>query len=315
MGGRALAGLGVERVTTARLISLWAEIQYRLSSIGITEAWLVPSYTNKETHGDIDVLVPDDPTSVDELRQVFSSRLVLVNGPVVTLDYENVQVDLIKTNRSHWAASQAFYSYNDRGNLVGAIFRNLGMKYTHRGLYWPLTVGTNQLTNSLISTDPDEIHELIGLKLTSHDTLESIFHWVAGSQYFDPEICQMSRRRSVDRVRDQKRPTYQAFLQWIEKTRPPPGPGTPDQFHQMICHRFPSIITERQTLCDQYQARLAQRDQIRNLISWERLAAVIDITGPEMSGFVQYIRDQPQSVLSNDAEIVRLYGEFTNEKN
>lgn len=46
--------------------------------------------------------------------------------------------------------------------------------------------------------------------------LEDIFQYVITSPFFHPDIYKLENRNNVSRTRDRKRPTYNAFLKWLD---------------------------------------------------------------------------------------------------
>jgi hypothetical protein len=48
------------------------------------------------------------------------------------------------------------------------------------------------------------------------NTLEDLFLYTASSPYFNREIYLLENRNHTSRIRDRKRPTYNAFLKWLD---------------------------------------------------------------------------------------------------
>jgi hypothetical protein len=224
MGGNALKAWGVERKEKVEFDVLVDEISTRLAQLfPKVRTTPVVAYADKTSFGDADILVASDhlPSNwIDQLKLGFSPQACLSNGHVHSFDYKNLQVDLIVIPEKSFEFSQNYFNYNDLGNLMGRVAHKMGFKYGHLGLYAPLRDGTHQYAELEISTDSRRVFEFLGYDFDRHQrgfkNLDEIFEFTISSPYVHRDIFLLDNRNHKARTRDAKRPTYTAFLQWLE---------------------------------------------------------------------------------------------------
>lgn len=128
MGGNALKGFGncVRRVNSQEFSQFSSEFMGILQTIAPESRFaIVPSYKNKKTHGDIDILVEKGSgVSGHLLKSLRESGVPVVkNGPVLSLAYKNtVQVDLIEVPVDEFDFALNYFSFNDLGQSLRACF-------------------------------------------------------------------------------------------------------------------------------------------------------------------------------------------------
>lgn len=162
MGGNALEEFGVRRFSKAELNYILPEVLYKLRKYSPVA---IPWYSNKESFGDLDLIT--DPLCYDDYETIANTldpyrERFKRNREQISVYYRGLQVDLIPTREDLKEVALAYYSYNDLGNLMGQVYKRLGLKYGHQGLRLPIYVGTNQILNILLSTNPAEIFEFGG---------------------------------------------------------------------------------------------------------------------------------------------------------
>jgi len=223
MGGTAL------NVTTTRLsreeyLRVQDEVVGILNSAGLScRVTAIPAYNTKESFGDLDVLT-SDKVSIEDITKVFNPTEIVVNGPCTSFDFQGFQVDLIYTPLEHFDFSLAYYSWNDLGNLVGRIFKKLGFKYGHKGLYYLLRVGKDHrvFREILVSRDLEKVLTFADLDYNKFqegfNTLEDMFKWVSASKFFHKDIYLLHNRNHTSRARYTKRKTGSDFLEWCRTT-------------------------------------------------------------------------------------------------
>jgi len=183
---------------------------------------VIPAYNEKASFGDMDILfTPSVEINKQLLMTAFGSAKdeVLHNGGVWSLVYKGFQLDLITTKWEEMDYALNYFSFNDRGNLVGRLAHKLGMKHGHDGLWFPVRSKDHTLGEVLLTLDPHEAEEFLDVPpppAGGFDTLEDIFENVASSKYFIPDIFLLENRNHTSRVRDRKRATYTTFLEWCK---------------------------------------------------------------------------------------------------
>lgn len=217
---------------------------------------IIPAYAEKPDFGDLDVLVAggqgySPATAYEALEGVEMVRNGDVTSIGVSTEAGIFQVDVIKVPADSFEFSLRYFSFNDLGNLIGRIAHKFGFKFGHLGLLYPIRDPENPsylLRDVLVTADFYEALEIIGYSAQGYRdalsgggfrTLEDIFQYAVSSPYSNPDIYLLENRSSIARKRDQKRPTYNAFLEWL-RTAP-----------QETVERFPwtdSTSAERKTL-------------------------------------------------------------------
>lgn len=231
MGGKALKNYETKRLGVKEYIKLTYEFEEIFCETFGFRPKLIQAYRNKKTFGDADYLIDSSklPSNwIDVLIALFdlSKEQIVRNGDVTSIGWKNFQIDLIKTNNID--AAYFYFSFNDLGNLIGRIFHKLGIKFGHTGL--SLIIRHKDRSDHIIkeiflTDDPKIVLDILGLSydtwLNGFDELFDLFKFVASSKYFDSQIYLFDNRSYKNRIRDQKRPTYNKFLKWIAKNNIP----------------------------------------------------------------------------------------------
>lgn len=250
--------------------------EYLAETLGVTST-TIPAYKNKESFGDIDQLVASDDLPPN-WKQILIDDLGLMageyvsNGNVFSIKFEEIQADLIRTPESECLASLFYFGYNDLGNLMGRIAHSKGVKLGHKGMFLVVRPRENQLEHVIgeifLTDDPKTILDILDLDFSKYghfDTIEDIFEFVAESKYFHPDIFLFENRNCESRVRDQKRKTYNAFIQWCEdnKNRFPAkterfegkfGYHIKEEFlNYVLINYFPDIKTKVDSMIDEFE--------------------------------------------------------------
>lgn len=216
MGGSVFPGK-TRRVSAEEYASLSATLNEYFAANGI-KSEIVPSYTAKQSFGDIDVVV-DNQHLLEGIPADFGSPFKR-NGNIVSFILDGCQVDLIGTPSKYFRSSIDYYSYNDLGNFLGRITRKLGIKYGFHGLHLIVKDGDQLVaTIELACECKSTLYEMLGISHhinTVPETLEDIFQIVTDSCYFDKEIFLLENRSHSSRIRDVERPNYIKFLEYIK---------------------------------------------------------------------------------------------------
>jgi hypothetical protein len=125
MGGHALK-IETLRKTTDEFNEIASEIIPIIKSELKTETFIAKCYHNKETHGDMDILVKfgsdqQNINLIDFIKNTFKPNDIYNNNGVVSFDYEYFQIDIIPISESNWEIAKVWYSYDPFSNLSGKI--------------------------------------------------------------------------------------------------------------------------------------------------------------------------------------------------
>lgn len=213
---------------------------------------------SKEDFGDIDIIVcgRDKRTLIEELITVKEYPMQK-NGDVTSFLFIDFQVDLIFTDESHYEYSCNYFDWNDLGNLIGRMSKQLGFKHGHDGLYYVLRNDDRIIKEFLLSTsylDILHILELDKIKFwKGFATYEELFDYVIRSPFFNPDNFKLENLNNINRVRDRKRKTYNLFLKYIqEKDIQSRGIRklTYEEKEEFVLNKFPHIRHQVQELKD-----------------------------------------------------------------
>ena len=229
MGGNALKNTNTRRYLRDEYEVLSKKIIHQLEGGSFFKGRMriIPSYAQKESFGDLDLLVEntehkDSLDIVEYLRQSFGPNELIANGSVISINVEELQTDFLICEPELFEVSLNYFSFNDLGNLMGRIAHKMGLNYGHDGLSYSVYHKENDslsLGKVFLSTNSEEIFEFLGFDyqrfVQGFSSLQDIFEYVAKSRYFDPDFFDLEKRDYRSRVRDQKRSTYNGFLTWM----------------------------------------------------------------------------------------------------
>lgn len=308
MGGNALKEPSI-RLGADKYYSLIRPVTTELERTqAFTRVGVIASYSEKESFGDMDILVCTDsgewPQGFKE-SSFLQNREVVWNGPVCSLGWDLIegrfQIDLILVPTLDYSVAAGYFAYNDLGNLLGIIAKSLGFKLGHKGLwkrFYHPDKPTELIYSVLVSKDWSEILQFLGIPTNwieywrvGLDSLEQIFRLVQSSKYYHPDLYLLENRNSVSRVRDAKRVNYNKFLAWCENQEPwsQYWPKDPGDFLQKAFDTFP-----------EFKVRFLEKSrewsrivQVKSLISGQKVRELTGIDGVELGKFMQLFKAVP----------------------
>ena len=283
MGGNAMKHFNVVRFNKDQYEELTAAIRgcfEQLNENTDDSVEIVPSYRNKESFGDCDILTDISSEEFEVELQKDKDFLILGkkrNGYVMSYamkfkNYEPFQVDLIRSTASNFSFNLNYLSYNDLGNLIGRIAAALGYKFGHDGLYlqaWFSHDGkqknvervkeegkTNEHAEykkeKLLFCDFDKAIEFLGFDSNrfreGFDNIEDILKFVVDSKYFCKDYFALENRNHDQRVRDRKRATYHAALEYFTNIEDKGRAATRAEFKKMVAREFPQVFTMKRKM-------------------------------------------------------------------
>jgi hypothetical protein len=219
---------------------------------------VAPAIKQKETHGDLDILVGVDSLEKDlgfnrrtyqdmlwdwrserlntsDFLERLSGHKPSVNSNVISFPYMGFQVDLTFVPLEDFYSSKNYNSWGDCSNLMGRVFHKMGLHFGHTGLsFW---IRQGMFDNNVTWSDNDHIYEKVILTKNMEDickiggfdyskweagfdTNEEVYRFVAESEYFKKELFAFENLNHINRVRNKKRPMYAAFVEWLETSNP-----------------------------------------------------------------------------------------------
>ena len=228
MGGNATKDFGTRRITKD-------EFNILTNKLKDPKYHIIKSYTNKESHGDIDVL---GTISFDEFESIIKTKFNILgivknhNEKSYALEFNSAkfQLDYIRTAPEYLTFNYNYLSYNDLGNLIGRIASSFGFKFGHDGLFIKEFFDDKGNTvdktvsyirhEKLISRDWDFALEFLGLDPKRYkegfNSLDDIFEYVCSSKYFHKNYYNLENDNNQKRTRDKKRENINKFNKYLE---------------------------------------------------------------------------------------------------
>lgn len=265
----------------------------------------IPSYRTKPDHGDLDLLIATAGYNPFDAAQALGAIEVVRNGPVTSIGVPvrpdmpavegNVfQVDLISIDEPSFSYAYGYFSFNDLGNLVGRTAHKAGLSHKHDGLYFFVRNEDHKFRDIILTRDYEVALHFLGYDVAAFkrgfDTLEDIFKFVAGSEFFNRDIYLLENRNAQSRVRDRKRRTYMEFLKYCEahpKLPAYPYPENKSYWIPRISEYFPGFQEEY----DQALAEIAERQALKNKFNGEWVASITGLEGKELGELLKKFKE------------------------
>jgi hypothetical protein len=338
MGGNALKNC-TRRYQSKEYHDLAKRLKDFISSeLGVLSV-VIPAYENKDSFGDIDILVMSDllPSNwKDKLKQKLNLAKdeYQDNGNCFSIKFEEIQADLIIIKEENFQSSLFYFSYNDLGNLLGRIAHINGVKFGHNGLSLTVRPRENMLDHVIgeieITKDPKTILGILGLDIKNYGKffdIEDIFEFVASSKYFNPDIFLLENRNCESRIRDKKRKTYMLFLDWCEKNKDrlnrakyPSKDGRygyhiKDEFYkEVILSRFPDIKTKVDSMIDDFELNR----EFRKVFNGDIVSKLTGLNGKDLGMFMRslvHILEPKELFIAHPEYVERVIKEEFEKKN
>lgn len=240
MGGNAIKKVGVEPVRISK--NAYNEVVRSVLSflnsleendVKPCEAKETKTFDSKDSFGDLDVLLCFDEVFLrDKFEVIFNefcngSKFKYVkNGPVTSFVFllkneESFQIDINYVPKSEFEITYNYHGNGDLGNFLGRIFHGIGLKFGHDGLWYIHKNDTYVVGEILLSNDFSEILKVIGLdfKDVKFNNNNEVYDFVMSSPFFHPNYFSFELRNHEARMRDRKRPSYTAFLNYMDEFR------------------------------------------------------------------------------------------------
>lgn len=245
MGGGALKNLpkGKEtrRYQKEEFDTLANALLPKIKKIFKTKIELVQSYKNKQTFGDMDILVynngfsidvenlPDDTNFSNEIKkliQELNPNEIHKNGNVYSFDYKQLQIDLIIVEKDNWESSKIFYKWGDLGNFMGKLFNSYGslndgdiiLKYGFDGIKSKL-IYKHKKKEVFLSKDNKKMFDFLGLDFNKFKeglkTNKEVFEFITTSKFYSNRVFQWDNLNNTNRERNRRRKDYYLFLEYI----------------------------------------------------------------------------------------------------
>jgi hypothetical protein len=288
MGGNAL-GFRTERLSPERYIEITTLVVDALLHSFYKRVVPTSPCPNKESHGDVDILVCESITSLDP-RAVFRSTAVVHNGGVTSFDFKGHQIDLIHVRPEHFEMATFFYGYGDVGMILGMITRTVGLKFGYQGL--SIVVHSHLIP---LSTDLTETLRFLGLDVhvwrRGFTTDEQVFAFITSSTLFRPS---MFRRRDDkwnhgERRALQDRTMFVAFIAYVEQNYPSetePARLSVEEVSQRAIDFF-----QKQSALDAVNEKIERGRKLKERFNGHMVMEITGMSGKEMGAFMAQCKE------------------------
>lgn len=235
---------------------------------------------------------------------------IIKNGYVYSFVYKDVQIDIIKVKSSEWETTRTYYAYNDLGNLMGRVSREMGFRYGSQGLFYSYKSKYGFYSQDVIvSMDVCKIFLFLGFDYErfemGFETLEDVFDFVISSRYFSVSIFQYENLDHTNRLRNRKRESYRKFLEYIEHLNNNVDVDRDEQYSRAL-ELFGAEFTDK-------LSELYFRDdvlyEIRQKFNGDIVNQITKLEGKDLGNFIFKFKQNCENfesfVLNNDAETVK----------
>lgn len=301
MGGKALRQTDTRRYAADEYHAFSEQVVSTLQSL-LPDARLqaVRAYRDKPDFGDLDVVVEnlDAKNRLEPLLVSLGITEVVKNGPVWSVGWGDFQVDLIFQASENWEFACNYFAYNDLGNLCGRIAYNMGFKFGHNGLRYVLRDGDYKVAELVLTKDHTEALTFLGYDPSRYaqgfDTLEDIFQYAMATEYYDPAYFALENRPYRERIRDAKRPTYNAFLEYVNRDGNNVARDNPlDKDEQLTRAKitFPAFGAALARTMENHDRHKLVKVKFNGSV----VSRVTGLEGKDLGGFMQLLREDAET--------------------
>jgi hypothetical protein len=254
MGGLLLPlwGLPEKRIGREDYERIAREVEMKLLT-QYPRAEALRTFAMKENFGDLDVICDvnnGEKPLLDFVKREFHPS-PHKNGQTISFPYENsFQVDLISVGKENFAVARDYLAW-ETGCAMGVVANAVGLRFGWDGLHlkYPLNLISPELPAYdfflvTFEKDPGLIFTLLGFDYFRFQqgfaAKEDLFKWIEDSRYFDPKIFNLDELNSQNRIRNSKRPTYNALVEWVRDKEPKSRPSK-SEMRDYIIRNYPHV--------------------------------------------------------------------------
>jgi hypothetical protein len=300
MGGNALKNCKLRRRNRQEYKALESEVINKLSDLFST--FRIPRYfDDKADFGDIDILyLPNEQFSVDEVAKRLESNEYVRNGLIVSFEYRNFQVDLIRTGLSEMEISYVYFSWSNFGKLIGIICAYHDLSFGNSGLWYNMMFDDADQRKILLSQDPVMIFNFLGLdydafKIGFKNELD-MFQYVSGCKLYHRSIFLDEGNNTFPKKRSE---TFGKFANAI----PDNGLPEPSVDFMDVLNYF-SKVDEYISTLNEYNRNKTIKQRFNGRIVGE----ITGLTDRKLGDFMKHLRSINNFIdfiLNNDPEAIK----------
>lgn len=331
MGGQALKNTFTRRYQKEEFEQITPVIKEKLLKV-FPKVDMPKYFKSKPSFGDADFVCMATDKNVDFEKffiEEFQSKEIFKNGHVYSIEYKELQVDVIITQQKAYETSLNYFAFNDLGNLIGKVAHKFGLKWGFRGLEYVYRIDGKVLGEINVTKNYRDALEFLGFDVETYDrgfdNLDEIFDFVTSSRYFNPWLYDFETLNRINRERDQKRATYASFVEHVA----PMKEAGKEAYHYfyydkkvylgLIDHYFPGFLEQYREL----EKKEERKRNVSELFNGNMLIEEFNITGKELGNailqFKSYFSDNTafeDYILetNNKAEILQKFAQINKLK-
>jgi hypothetical protein len=253
------------------------------------------AYSEKESHGDLDVIVAlkEEYANInlqDFLNSIFDIKFIHQNSNCLSCLIQDHQIDFIFVDQVSFYAECAFRDFSPFGNIFSRLLKQLEVSWKTAGLFYIFRGGENDsYKKGIFLTDSfDKILRLGGLNPELYGRFEKesqIFDYVCSSRYFRKSIYALENLNHVNRKRDAVRPDYNRFNAYIQDKRDS-SYILPEKNEMVgiLCSKFPNLFGEIQKCHEEIRQESLQK----HFFSGDLVAGITGLQGVELGKAMSY---------------------------
>jgi len=259
----------------------------------------------KKDFGDIDFLCYSSLKRDENLKEVilnmqnslFTFKGKTVNGNIYSLAFDNYQIDIIYVDPELRNVAYYYFCDNDRGNLIGSIYHQLGFSYGHEGLFLKL-----EDTKILLSTSTKKILQFLEcddifinkIFNDGFETFEEMFEDITKIPYFNHEYFKFINLNNKNRSRNIKRSTFNNFLNYLEDK----NFNSPEPHADYMKIKSLSFFNKEK----EYIKVLNEREKnkvTRKMFSGDLVSEITGLSGRDLGNFIVYFKYNNKKLFEN----------------
>jgi hypothetical protein len=190
--------------------------------------------------------------------------------------------------------ASCYFRNSDMGNLVGRVSHAMAVSLRHDGLVYYFRDGDYKFREIVLTRNYAEALRFLGYDVQRYfegfEDLEEIFQYVASTPFFNSSIYLLENRNAQARVRDRKRPTYNAFLKWCEchsNLSAFEFPADKKAWHARLVEFFPQFEGEYQQAVDD----LARQRALKERFNGDFVSKLTGLQGKELGGLMKRFKE------------------------
>lgn len=298
MGGAATKNWNTHRLQKRQYDDVVADVIPKLRG-ALPTCFIEPvlSYASKHDFGDLDIVVSGISMEdmIKTIDEVFNPVGSVRNGNVYSWVYEQdrirFQVDVIVCEPEWVQFALNYFNYNDVGNMIGVVAKNVGLKLAFDGLKYRYHYPRDNpvfVTDITITHNWQEAMDLLDyghydyVKQT-FNAPNDLYNFITSSAYFGSVMFQWSSLNNQNRTRNAKRPIYVGFVKHLNdhpELAPHPRVTSTPWMTRTLTDTIARLDEDNQRLLDFHQ-----------LFNGTVVSRVLNLPpGPELGSFMAWLR-------------------------